>query len=245
VPFGVPELLEAVQGAKRVLDVGCGSGRLTVALAAAGADVVGVDTNARVLGDARDRAEAAGVALSLVEADMDEPLPFDDGSFDAVTSRLSLMIAADPVATLRELARVLSPGGRVATALWSTLPRNPWFDEPRSAVRAVAGEEAGTFARAFGKLGEVDEAAGVHADAGLVGVEGRLLEERVARADAAEHWRLLASENGHFRRIDAMLDTGMREAVVRELAGRLERYRAADVLLLPRTLVLVTARRPA
>jgi SAM-dependent methyltransferase len=242
LPFGVAEILDAVAGAERVLDVGCGSGRLTVALALAGAAVTGFDTSASALADARKRADDAGVSLTLVETDMNEPLPFADRSFDAVTSRLALMVADDPVATLRELARALEPGGRIVTALWSTVARNPWFAETRAAVAATLGTEHGAFARAFGRLGEPDDAARLHAEAGLVDVEARLLEEHVMRTDAAEHWRLLATENGHFRRVDAMLDEATRAALVVDLASRLERFAADGALSIPRTLVLATAR---
>jgi SAM-dependent methyltransferase len=242
LPFGIPELLDATRDAACVLDAGCGSGRLTVALAAAGAAVTGFDTSPDALAAARDRAAAAGVSLTLVQADMNEPLPFADSEFDASTSRLALMVAADPVATLRELTRTLRPGGRVATALWSTLDRNPWFDEARAAVRAVLGYGEGAFAGAFGKLGAPDEAAGVHRAAGLVDVDVRLLVEHAVRADAAEHWRLLSAENGHFRRVDARLDESSRAAVIAELARRLDRFRTGSRLELPRTLVLVTAR---
>jgi SAM-dependent methyltransferase len=243
LPFGVPELLVAVDGARRVLDAGCGSGRLTVALAARGAAVTGFDTSAAALDDARARGETEGVGLALVEADMDGALPFADGAFDAVTSRLALMVADDPAATLRELARTLVPGGRVATVLWAAVDLNPWFDAPREAVRTILGGERGRFARAFGKLGSPDAAAGVHHAAGLVDVDVRLLQEHVVRADAAEHWHLLAAENGHFRRVDATLDDERRAALVAELARRLEGFRDGSRLVVPRTLVLVTARR--
>jgi SAM-dependent methyltransferase len=242
LPFGIPELLDATRDAACVLDAGCGSGRLTVALAAAGAEVTGFDTSTDALAAARDRAAAAGVSLTLVEADMNEPLPFPDAAFDASTSRLALMVADDPVVTLRELTRTLRPGGRVATALWSTLDRNPWFDDPRSAVREVLGADAAAFARAFGRLGDPDEAGEVHRAAGLVDVEARRLVEHAVRADAAEHWRLLSDENGHFRRVDARLDESSRAAVIAELARRLDRFRTGSRLALPRTLVLVTAR---
>jgi SAM-dependent methyltransferase len=242
-PFGVDEVLAATRDAARVLDLGCGSGRLTVALAAQGADVTGCDVDATALGSARDRAASAGVPLALVEADLNEPLPFGDAVFDAVTSRLALMIAGDPVATLREVGRVLVPGGGVATLLWSTLDRNPWFAEPRAAVQTVLGGESGRFARAFGRLGDPALAAAVHRDAGLLDVDARLLVERVTRVDARAHWRSLATENGHYRRLDATLDEAERSAVVDELARRLAPFRTGDGLALPRTLVLVTARR--
>ena len=243
-PFGVPELLELVAGARRVLDVGCGSGRLTVALARAGAEVTGMDTNAERLAVAGRLAEKTGVRPTLVEADMEEPLAFADASFDAVTSRLSLMIPRDAVPTLRELARVLRPGGRIATVIWAALSENPWFDAPREVVRAVLGADSASFARAFGRLGSSRDAERAHRAAGLNGVAARLLREHVVREDAAEHWRLLATENGHFRRIDAALDEQERRALVADLETRFAPYRVDGRLELPRTLVLVTGRRP-
>lgn len=219
-------------------------GRLTVALARGGAEVTGFDTSASALADARKRADDAGVPLALVEADMNASLPFADSSFDAATSRLALMVADNPVATLCELARMLVPGGRIVTGLWSTLDRNPWFAQTRAAVAATLGPERGTFARAFGRLGELTEAARAHAEAGLVDVDARLLEECVIRADAVEHWRLLAAENDHFRRVDAMLDESTRAALVADLSTRLDRFAVDGALSIPRTLVLVTARVP-
>ena len=61
LPFGTAEILAGVAGAPRLLDAGCGSGRLTVALAQAGATVTGIDTNAKQLAEARRRAEDSGV----------------------------------------------------------------------------------------------------------------------------------------------------------------------------------------
>lgn len=244
-PFGVEQLLASVAGAARVLDVGCGSGRLTVALARAGATVTGLDTSAERLAEAERRAARAGVELALVRADMEEPLPFPDGAFDAVTSRLALMVARDPVATLRELARVLAPGGRLATVVWASLSENPWFAAPREAIAAVLGDERATFAGAFGRLGTVTEAGSVHRAAGLVDVDARVLREVAERRDTDEHWRLLAAENGHVRRIDETLDEETRAAIVADLAARLAPHRAGATLAIPRALILVTARRPA
>lgn len=242
-PFGVPELLAAVGGARRVLDLGCGSGRLTVELARAGAEVSGLDTAERALADARDRAEAEGVRLRLLHADVEQELPFAGASFDAVVSRLVLMIPREPVQTLREVERVLVEGGVVATALWAGLERNPWFAGPREAVRSVLGAEAGAFAGAFGRLGDPEAAAFVHREAGFADVDAGLLHETVERADAAAHWQALAAENGHFRRVDASLDDERRSLVIADLERRLAPFMKRGVLRLPRELVLVTARR--
>jgi len=242
-PFGSTEIVAAVAGARRVLDAGCGSGRLTLALAQAGAEVTGIDTNAGQLAEARRRAEGAGVELTLLEADFNAPLPFADASFDGVTSRLALMAAGDPIATLAELRRVLEPGGRLVTVLWASPVENPWFAVPREAIGAVLGAERAAFARAFGKLGDPGEAAAVHRDAGLHDVEARRLCERRTAPDASAYWQELAAENGHFRRVAAALNATEEAALAAEVAARLAPYREGDGLSLPRTLVLVTARR--
>ena len=95
----------------------------------------------------------------------------------------------------------------------------------------------------FGRLGDPDEAAAAHRAAGLSDVEERVLRERAVATDAAEHWARLARENGHFRRVDATLSEAERVAIVEEVDARLADYRDGDHLAVPRTLVLVTARR--
>ncbi len=97
---------------KRVLDIGCGLGGKTVAYAEAKARVTGVDLSesniARCAAFARER----GVDAIFAAGDA-ERLPFADGSFDAVIANDSLEHFANPEAALRELARVLAPGGSV------------------------------------------------------------------------------------------------------------------------------------
>lgn len=243
-PIGQADILRSVAGAATVLDAGCGSGRLTVALAQAGAVVTGIDMSSAQLERARGRAQGASVELRLLEADLDGSLPFADASFGAVTSRLALMAAANPVATLRELARVLEPSGRIATVVWAPVRANPWFGVPRDVVAAVLGPERAAFARAFGRLGEPEEAGDVHRLAGLREVRSTQIVEHLDVADAGRHWNGLVRDNGHFRRVDAAIGDAERAAVIDELAWRLAPYEVAGGLRLPRVVVLVTARAP-
>ena len=120
--------------------------------------------------------------------------------------------------------------------------REPWFAVPREAIRAVLGEERAAFARAFGRLGNPDEAAAAHLAAGLEDVEASRLHGTREAADAAAYWHELSTENGHYRRIAAALSDAEREALANELDARLAVFRDGDHLSLPRTLVLVTAR---
>jgi SAM-dependent methyltransferase len=235
LPFGSAELLDAVAGRARVLDLGCGSGRLTAALADAGHQATGIDTSERALAAAQERARPG---VTLLHADMTGRLPFDDASLDAVVSRLSLMIPPDPAATLREAARCLVPGGVVATIVWASCDENTWFCVPRAAATEVVGAERARFARVFGRLGTPEALAGVHVDAGLADVQARRLHETLPQSNAEAHWRWLVETNGHFTRLDATLTGDERARILDRLAAQL----GTGELALPRTLILATAR---
>lgn len=115
-----------------VLDVATGTAAVALELARRyGCRVVGVDQSPEMLAEGRRRVAAAGVAESveLREARAEE-LPFADGSFDGLTFTYLLRYVEDPGATMRELARVVRPGGRIAMLEFfsprSPLPRIGW-----------------------------------------------------------------------------------------------------------------------
>jgi SAM-dependent methyltransferase len=101
-----------------LLDVGTGSGgSVAIPAASRGARVVGADLTPELFEHARRRADEAGVEVEWVEADA-EALPFEDGSFDRVTSTFGHMFAPRHAVAGAELARVCRPGGIVATCTW-------------------------------------------------------------------------------------------------------------------------------
>jgi ubiquinone/menaquinone biosynthesis C-methylase UbiE len=101
-------LLGDVAG-QRVLDAGCGPGQHAVELVARGATVTGLDSSAGLLAEAR---KVLGQDADLHVADLAEPLPLPDNTFDAVLGSLVMHYIEDWVPTLREFHRVLVPGGR-------------------------------------------------------------------------------------------------------------------------------------
>jgi demethylmenaquinone methyltransferase / 2-methoxy-6-polyprenyl-1,4-benzoquinol methylase len=106
----------------RVLDVATGTGLVArELLRTKGCAVVGVDQSAGMLEAARKRVNGS---VALVEASADA-LPFADGEFDALTFTYLLRYVEDPAATLRELARVVRPGGTIG-GLEFGLPRGFW-----------------------------------------------------------------------------------------------------------------------
>lgn len=119
-----------------VLDIGCGTGKSTreaARLAPAGL-VLGVDLSARMLGHARYRSAAQGLAnVRFLQADA-QVHRFGDGSFDVVISSFGTMFFADPVAAFRNIGLALRPGGRLAVLTWRELVRNQWLTVLREAL---------------------------------------------------------------------------------------------------------------
>jgi demethylmenaquinone methyltransferase/2-methoxy-6-polyprenyl-1,4-benzoquinol methylase len=137
-----------VRPGDRVLDAACGTGDLALAARGAGAsEVVGVDFSPRML----ERARRKSPAIEWVQGDILD-LPFDDASFDAATVGFGVRNVADLERGLRELRRVLRPGGRLAV-LEITTPRGPlrpffnlWFERLVPLLgRALPGGRAYTY----------------------------------------------------------------------------------------------------
>lgn len=115
---------------ERVLDAGCGTGYLSIKLAALGADVVGVDLSQAMIEIARRRAEAVGVRVELHVTSCADLSAIASGSIDAAVSNYVLMDVRDMPGTVRELFRVLRPGGR-AVLVFS----HPAFTPPGGSFR--------------------------------------------------------------------------------------------------------------
>jgi SAM-dependent methyltransferase len=123
----VLDLIGPLAGA-RVLDAGCGDGALVCAAASRGADAIGVDPDQAMLAAARSRASGAGLRATFLEGRV-ERLPFPDATFDVVVSVTVLCFVHDAAGAIREIARVLRPGGRLVLgelgrwSLWAAIRR--------------------------------------------------------------------------------------------------------------------------
>jgi SAM-dependent methyltransferase len=106
-----------VRPGQKVLDVACGTGVVAVTAARRGAEARGLDLSPVLLERARHNARVAEVDVEFVEGDA-EALPYPDASFDVVLSQFGHIFAPRPAVALKEMLRVLKPGGRIAFSTW-------------------------------------------------------------------------------------------------------------------------------
>ena len=174
-----------------VLDVATGTAAVAIELAKRyGCRVVGVDQSAEMLAEGARRVEEAGLgsAVELKESRA-EHLPFEDAAFDGLTFTYLLRYVDDPSATMRELARVVRPGGVVAMLEFfepqAAVPRVAWEAYVRVGLPVLGGlaspawAEVGRFLgpsiRDFWNETSPDRLRRLWEEAGIVDVQARLL----------------------------------------------------------------------
>jgi SAM-dependent methyltransferase len=106
-----------IRPGQRVLDVACGTGVVAITACKRGAEVTGLDLTPELLARAKDNAAMTGVQITWVEGDA-EGLQFSDAAFDVVLSQYGHMFAPRPAVAIKEMLRVLKPGGRIAFSTW-------------------------------------------------------------------------------------------------------------------------------
>jgi demethylmenaquinone methyltransferase / 2-methoxy-6-polyprenyl-1,4-benzoquinol methylase len=180
---------QVVRDGDRVLDACCGTGDLALAARARGADVVGLDFSEAML----ERARAKSSDVDWVRGDV-LALPFDDASFDAVTVGFGVRNVDDLEAGLRELRRVLRPGGRLGI-LEITRPRGVvapfyrlWFDRVVPLLgKALPGGSAYTYLPAsVRRFPGPEELAGLLETCGFAAVRFRLFAGGIVALHVAE-----------------------------------------------------------
>ena len=160
----------------RVLDVACGTGIVARRIAPRVLSATGLDTNAAMLAVAR----AADPAVRWVEADA-AAIPLPDASFDLVLCQQGVQFFGDRAAALRELRRVLAPGGRLAIAAWRAPEHNPGWLRLAEALDRHVGPETGAAMRSPFVLGGAELRA-LLADFGDVALRIEILPVRFPSA---------------------------------------------------------------
>jgi len=209
------------QPGERWLDVGTGTGAVAVRAARSGAEVTASDLSPELIETAKRLAAEEGLKIQFGVADA-EQLPYEDASFDVVSSAVGAMFAPDHERTAGELARVTRPGGRLGLVTW----------DPDGAI--------GKFFRMIGRhQPPPPEGAGNPLDWGreehVSSLLGEAFELRfVHDADPwpdftpEEHWELMSTSFGPLKTLRSTLDEEREEEVHRDFIAYFESYRGED-----------------
>lgn len=233
--------LAAPAAGEAVLDVACGAGAVSVAAAAAvgpAGQVLGIDLAEAMVQAARRRARDLGFAHARFERMDAERLALPDAAFDVALCALGLMYLPDPGAALRELHRVLRPGGRAVLAVWGERARCGWAplfgivdDEVRSEVCPL-----------FFGLGHGEALARACAAAGLQVTVQRRRADVLDHADGAQACAA-AFVGGPVALAWSRFDAGVRERVQARYLEAIAPWRDGTAYRVPAEYVIVAARR--
>jgi ubiquinone/menaquinone biosynthesis C-methylase UbiE len=229
----------------RVLDVAAGAGGQSIAAARrVGAEgrVLATDISSNILEYAERDAHAAGLANVATQVMDGEEIEVDEGTYDAVISRVGLIYFADQQRAVAGIRRALRPGGRVAAIVYSTPERNEFFSIPVSIIRRRAqlpppapGQPGPFSLGAEGVLAAACEAAGFRE------VETRLVPAPLRLPSTAECVRFERESFGALHQMLGGLEQAAREEAWEEIEEELGRFEGPDGFEGPCELVVAAA----
>jgi SAM-dependent methyltransferase len=207
----------------RVLDVACGTGVLACAAAErAGPSgvVIGLDPNDDMLAVAHGK--SARIEWRKGRA---ESLPFAEASFDRVASQFGLMFFEDKAAGLREMMRVLRPGGRLAVAVCDALDHSPGYAVLAELLQRLSGATVADAFRAPFALGERHALRGLCGQAGLPSAQVMRAEGTVRFGSIAA---LVATERACVWTLGGLLDDRQFDRLLEEANESLQPFVSVD-----------------
>jgi ubiquinone/menaquinone biosynthesis C-methylase UbiE len=218
----------------RVLDVAAGAGGQTIAAAKCVGEsgyVLATDISSNILEFASEAARQADLANVVETRVMDgESLEeLEEGSFDAVISRVGLIYFPDQQQALSGMRRALKPGGRIACVVYSTAENNKFFSIPVSIIRRRAQlppplpGQPGPFS--LGGAGVLEE---VYRQAGFQEAQTRIVPSPLRLSSAAECVRFERESFGALHQMLSGLSESEREEVWEEIEGELSQFEGSN-----------------
>jgi ubiquinone/menaquinone biosynthesis C-methylase UbiE len=225
----------------RVLDIACGTGLVASRVSLVSqklCTITGIDVNDGMLNVARRNPHIEWHQATAVD------LPFTDGSFDVVLCQQGLQYFPDRAAAVREMARVMAPGARLALNVWGEFERQPFYVALVDGIVRFLGEDArSTFDLAF-SLGTAEELRRLAVDAGLTAVRIRF-EHRTTRYPSPATFVAGLMSGTPLGDRFLTLSGERREAFVEHVVTRLASYMDDAGLAFPQENHFLTAHRQA
>jgi ubiquinone/menaquinone biosynthesis C-methylase UbiE len=232
----------------RVLDLGSGTGYpalLAAQTVGATGSVTGVDLAEQMLAAAERKAKRIGLTNTTFQTGDVTTLPFDDGSFDAVTSRFCLMFLPDIPKALASIARVLKPGGHVSAAVWSTPDKNPYLKIPMDVIKQfIELPPPDPTAPGIFRLARAGDLAGMLGQAGFTDVHEQEFLGDVRFSEAADYVASLLEIAAPIQNLFAKLSADHRREAAERITSAAGQYRSRTGVALPIAVRMVAARKP-
>ena len=226
-----------------VLDVACGTGTVTRLIppyvGATGA-VAGLDFNSGRLEVARSLPSPSDLVIQWKEGDACA-LPYGDAMFDVAFCQQGLQFFPDKLEALREMRRVLVPGGKMVLGVWRSVEHQPGGRAMADALERHVSPEAGAVRRepfSFGDAGAIEVLA---TDAGFRDLVSRSVVKNVHFPSAEAFTKRYISARVPLNTMVAAVDEEARAAVVADVAAALRPYESENGLELPTAVNVVTA----
>jgi enediyne biosynthesis protein CalE5 len=243
-------MIEAVspRSGDRVLELAGGPGTLSILIAplvAPEGSVLHSDFSEEMVNVARERFRSErvdGIESRVIDA---EQIDLPDGSMDVVVCRMGYMFTSDPAMALRESARVLAPDGRLALAVWTDAPSNPWASLPMQTVAVELNlPPPPPGAPGLWALGDQHELEGLLRDAGLDEIRVEVLDGEV-EFDSSEQWVEATTRlAGPLRALFANLDQGARDEMKRRMVESAAPFEQPDGrVTIPQQMLVASAIR--
>jgi SAM-dependent methyltransferase len=237
-------------GGENVLEIGCGTGAVTIPLAKAVGEhgrVVAVDISEPMLNAARQRVGESGLRnVTLLSGDA-QVRAFERAAFDIATSRMGVMFFSDPAAAFRNIGNALKPGGRLVFACWAPLAENRhWLISHDIALRHL-GPPAPSTGHVPGPLafGDPDYIRGVLTAAGFADIEIERAHPTIIGGSPEEETRQALIMGPTARLIEEKQPTdATRQVIAEEIAAAFAAEASVGPIRLPATIFLVTAHHP-
>jgi ubiquinone/menaquinone biosynthesis C-methylase UbiE len=225
-----------LRSGQQLLDVATGTGELARPAAARGLEVTGVDFAERLIATARERTARERLDICFDVADC-EHLPYDDASYDAVTSTFGVMFAPDHKAAAAELARVSKPGGLLGITAWTPdsvvakmfAVMRPYTPQPPKGAGSPF---------AWGDPNHVQELLG---DAFELEFEHDAVPQTGASGQAL--WELMSGSYGPTKTLAESLEQDRRASLQRKFAAFFDGYRTNGQVVLWREYLQILGRR--